>query len=62
MTALVLISGPTFFNISYREQDHHSDNEGVEEPSGSGKESPLCETDFRLSSAAVAREVSRREL
>lgn len=58
----MLISGPTLFDISYREQDHHSDNEGVKEPSRSGKESLLCETDFGLSSAAVAREVSRREL
>lgn len=39
-------AGPTFNDISYREQEYSRDNEGTKEPSGSNKESSICEADF----------------
>lgn len=55
-------SGSTFVDIPHWEQEHPRDSEGVKEPSGSGEEYPLCETNLGFSSATIVGQVSRVEL
>lgn len=52
-------AGPTFINLSYREQDYTSANECTEEPSGQNKESSFCKANIWFPSAALAGQIFR---
>lgn len=55
----MIIIGPTFVNISHREPEYHSTNDGTEKSSGSGKESSIGEANLGFSFAAIAGQVLR---